>query len=51
MGDYAWLKEHAEIAVKQAIGRAIRYPDDSVTVWLLDYRYSYLAKSWGLVSY
>jgi Rad3-related DNA helicase len=51
MRDYAWLKEHAEIATKQAIGRAIRYPDDSVTVWLLDYRYSYLAKSWGLVSY
>jgi Rad3-related DNA helicase len=51
MRDYAWLKEHAEIAVKQAIGRANRYPDDSVTVWLLDYRYSYLAKSWGLVPY
>jgi Rad3-related DNA helicase len=49
--EYAWLKTQAEIATKQAIGRAIRYQNDSVTVWLLDYRYSYLAKSWGLTPY
>ncbi|WP_126449177.1 helicase C-terminal domain-containing protein [Sulfodiicoccus acidiphilus] len=29
----------ALIAVKQAIGRALRNPGDSVTVWLLDKRY------------
>jgi DNA excision repair protein ERCC-2 len=51
MKEYPWLKEQAEIATLQAVGRAIRYLDDYVTVWLLDYRYSYLAKSWGLTSY
>jgi DNA excision repair protein ERCC-2 len=51
MKEYPWLKEQAKIATLQAVGRAIRYLDDYVTVWLLDYRYSYLAKSWGLTSY
>jgi len=37
--------------VKQAIGRGIRGPEDSIDIKLMDYRYSYLAKSWGLTSY
>jgi len=49
--DYTWMKIQAEMQVKQAIGRGIRGPEDSVNVILMDYRYSYLAKSWGLTSY
>jgi Rad3-related DNA helicase len=49
--DYTWMKIQAEMQVKQAIGRGIRGPEDSVDVKLMDYRYSYLAKSWGLTPY
>jgi Rad3-related DNA helicase len=45
-----WLSEHGRITTLQAIGRGIRYPDDSVTVWLLDYRYDQYAKKWGIKS-
>jgi len=58
--EFDWLEEHARITVLQAIGRGIRYPDDSVTVWLLDCRYSKCqdsnahdynyAKKWGIKS-
>ena len=34
-----YIRNNALIAVKQAIGRAIRGPEDHVTVWLLDKRY------------
>jgi len=37
--------------VKQAIGRGIRGPEDYIKVILMDYRFTYLVKSWGLVSY
>lgn len=49
--DYTWMKIQAEMQVKQAIGRGIRGPEDSIDIKLMDYRYSYLAKSWGLTSY
>jgi len=49
--DYTWMKIQAEMQVKQATGRGIRGPEDYIKVILMDYRYSYLAKSWGLVSY
>jgi DNA excision repair protein ERCC-2 len=53
-GEREWLEEHARITTLQAIGRGIRYPDDSVTVWLLDYRYDHgpnkYAKKWGIKS-
>jgi len=49
--DYTWMKIQAEMQVKQAIGRGIRGPEDYIKVILMDYRFSYLVKSWGLVSY
>jgi Rad3-related DNA helicases len=52
-GEREWLEEHARITTLQAIGRGIRYPDDSVTVWLLDYRYDHgpkYAKKWEIKS-
>jgi DNA excision repair protein ERCC-2 len=49
--DYTWMKIQAEMQVKQAIGRGIRGPEDSIDIKLMDYRYSYLAKSWGLATY
>jgi len=49
--DYTWMKIQAEMQVKQAIGRGIRGPEDAIKAVLMDYRYSYLVKSWGLVSY
>jgi Rad3-related DNA helicase len=49
--DYTWMKIQAEMLAKQAIGRGTRGPEDFVDVRLMDYRFSYLAKSWGLVSY
>jgi len=47
-GEREWLEEHARITTLQAIGRAIRFPDDSVTVWLLDKRFKYYAIKWGI---
>jgi DNA excision repair protein ERCC-2 len=50
-GEWEWLEEHARITTLQAIGRGIRYPDDSVTVWLLDKRYVQYPKyafRWGI---
>ena len=47
-GEREWLEEHARITTLQAIGRAIRFPDDSVTVWLLDKRFKYYAIRWGI---
>ncbi len=47
-GTFDWLEEHARITTLQAIGRGIRYPDDSVTVWLLDKRFEYYANRWGI---
>ena len=49
--DYTWMKIQAEMQVKQAIGRGIRGPEDYIKVILMDYRFTYLVKSWGLVSY
>ena len=49
--DYTWMKIQAEMQVKQATGRGIRGPEDYIKVILMDYRYTYLVKSWGLVSY
>jgi len=49
--DYTWMKIQAEMQVKQAIGRGIRGPEDFIKAILMDYRYSYLVKSWGLTSY
>lgn len=51
LGEWLWLKTQAEIATFQVIGRGTRYPNDHVTVWLLDRRFSYLVRDWGLVSY
>jgi Rad3-related DNA helicase len=47
-GKQKWLEEHARITTLQAIGRAIRFPDDSVTVWLLDERFERYAKKWEI---
>jgi len=51
LGEWAWLKTQSEMATLQVIGRGTRYPDDHVKVWLLDRRFSYLVRDWGLVSY
>jgi Rad3-related DNA helicase len=51
LGEWLWLKTQAEIATLQVIGRGTRYPNDHVTVWLLDRRFTYLVRDWGLVSY
>lgn len=51
LGEWVWLKTQAEIATRQIIGRGTRYENDYVKVWLLDRRFSYLVRDWGLVSY
>ena len=41
MGRYEYLLEHAKIAIRQALGRGVRGPSDTATVYFLDHRFKY----------
>lgn len=49
--EYRYMKIQAWMSVMQAGGRSIRSNEDRAVWVLADYRFSYLAKEWGLVSY
>jgi len=49
--EYRYMKVQAWMSVAQAGGRSIRSNEDRAVWVLADYRFSYLAKEWGLTSY
>ncbi len=49
--EYRYMKIQAWMSVMQAGGRSIRSNEDRAVWVLADYRFSYLAKEWGLTSY
>jgi len=51
LNEWKYMKTQAWMSVMQAGGRSIRGNEDRAVWVLADYRFSYLAKEWGLVSY